>query len=56
MTLKAAQIEQFKAEGYLVVRGGLKDGDLDPVIREFRGPHRQKSAGAEVRGQDLLAA
>jgi hypothetical protein len=35
MKLSQAQIDQFHAEGYLVVRGALIDADLDPVIDEY---------------------
>jgi len=51
MTLKAAQIEQFKAEGYLVVRGGLKDGDLDPVIREYEAHIDKRARELKAEGK-----
>jgi len=35
MKLTQEQIAQFNREGYLVAKGGLKDSDLDPVIREY---------------------
>ena len=48
MTLNAAQLEQFRADGYLVVKGGLEDGDLDPVIREY-------DAYIDQRARELVA-
>ena len=35
MNLTQEQIEQFEDEGYLLVRGALKDADLDPLIAEY---------------------
>ncbi len=35
MKLNSAQIAQFEAEGYLLLRGALADADLDPVITEY---------------------
>ena len=35
MTLSDDQIEQFKAEGFLVVEDALQDSDLQPVIDDY---------------------
>jgi len=35
MQLSQEYREHFEREGYVVVRGGLQDSDLDPVIREY---------------------
>ncbi len=48
MTLKAPQIEQFNAEGFLVVEDALEEGDLDPVIREYE-------EHIDRRAEELLA-
>lgn len=34
MQLSAEQAARFEADGYLVVRGALEEGDLNPVIEE----------------------
>ncbi len=51
MTLNATQIEQFKAEGFLVVRGGLEDRDLDPVIREYEAYIDQRARELKAEGK-----
>lgn len=50
MKLTQAQIDQFNAEGYLVVRQALQESDLDPVIDEYaahidRRAHELYTAG-----------
>ena len=35
MKLSADQIAQFEAEGYLLLRSVLSDGDLDPIVAEY---------------------
>ena len=35
MKLSADRIAQFEAEGYLLLRGVLSDGDLDPIVAEY---------------------
>jgi ectoine hydroxylase-related dioxygenase (phytanoyl-CoA dioxygenase family) len=42
------QVAQFEEEGYLVVRGGLADADVDPVIAEYE-------AHIDRRARELLA-
>lgn len=49
MNLTPAQIEQFTAEGYLVVRNALQDSDLDPVIDEY-------AAHIDKRAHELYTA
>jgi ectoine hydroxylase-related dioxygenase (phytanoyl-CoA dioxygenase family) len=51
MSLNAAQIEQFKAEGYLVVRGGLEGGDLDPVIAEYEAHIDKRARELKAEGK-----
>jgi hypothetical protein len=49
MRLSEAQIVQFNEDGYLLVRGGLEDADIEPVISEYE-TYIDKRAG------ELLAA
>lgn len=49
MKLTQAQIDQFNAEGYLVVRQVLTAGDLGPVMQEY-------AAHIDKRAHELLAA
>lgn len=49
MRLSDKEIAQFNRDGYLLVRGGLDDADLDPVIAEYER-HIDK------RANELLAA
>ncbi|MCX6044523.1 MAG: phytanoyl-CoA dioxygenase family protein [Chloroflexi bacterium] len=49
MKLTQAQIDQFNAEGYLVVRNALDASDIDPVIEEY-------AAYIDKRAQELFAA
>ena len=50
MSLSSEQIEQFNSDGYVLLRGALKDGDVDPVIGEYeeyidRYAHELKAEG-----------
>jgi ectoine hydroxylase-related dioxygenase (phytanoyl-CoA dioxygenase family) len=51
MTLSVSQIEQFKADGYLVVKGGLEDSDLDPVIREYEAHIDRRARELKAEGK-----
>jgi ectoine hydroxylase-related dioxygenase (phytanoyl-CoA dioxygenase family) len=51
MTLSVLQIEQFKADGYLVVKGGLEDSDLDPVIREYEAHIDRRARELKAEGK-----
>lgn len=48
MRLNDADIAEFNREGYLLVRGALNDGDLDPVVAEYE-------AYIDRRAQELKA-
>lgn len=53
MALSQEQIDHFHEEGYLVVRGGLSDADLDPVIREYEA-HIDRRAG-ELKAEGKIS-
>ncbi len=58
MSLTATQISQFEDEGYLLLRGVLTDGDLDPIIAEYEQhiDRRAEQLLAEGKITDLFAS
>lgn len=58
MKLTDAQIAQFAAEGYLLLRGALADADLDPIIAEYEEyiGHRAEELLAAGKISSLYAA
>jgi hypothetical protein len=51
MQLSAEHLEHFRREGYVVVRGGLQDGDLDPVIHEYEAYIDRRARELKAEGK-----
>ena len=57
MKLTQKQVEQFEADGYLLVRGALADTDLDPLVAEYEAfiDRRARQLHAEGKISDVHA-
>lgn len=51
MALTQQQLDQFEDDGYLVVKGGLEDGDLDPVIHEYEAHIAKRADELKAEGK-----
>ncbi|MCC7261633.1 MAG: phytanoyl-CoA dioxygenase family protein [Candidatus Latescibacteria bacterium] len=51
MQLSREDLEQYQREGYVVVRGGLQDGDLDPVIAEYEAYIDKRARELKAEGK-----
>lgn len=45
------QLEEFEAQGFLVVRGALADADLDPVIEEYEAHIDRRARQLQAEGK-----
>ena len=53
MRLNDADIAEFNREGYLLVRGALNDGDLDPVVAEYEAYIDRRAQELKAEGKYL---